>query len=132
MANTGPLGQKRGIGFGILMFVVTLGIYGLYWTYKTCEEMKRHTGDGIGGVVGGVIGIVIGVVNFFVIPSELGRMYKKDGRTPPTSGWTGLWGFPGVYLLLIGLFVWWFKVQGGLNDYWEAKASGVAAPAAAY
>ncbi len=24
--NTGPLGQQRGIGFGILLFIVTLGI----------------------------------------------------------------------------------------------------------
>jgi hypothetical protein len=127
MANTGPLGQKRGLGFGILMFVITLGIYGLYWTYKTCEEMKRHTGDGIGGVVGLVIGIVIGVVNFFVIPSEVGRMYRGDGRTAPVSGWTGLWNF----LPLIGLFVWWFKVQGTLNDYWDAKAAAAAAPASA-
>jgi hypothetical protein len=123
MANIGPLGQKRGVGFGILMFIITLGIYGLYWTYKTYEEMRRHTGEGLGGVVGLVIGLVIGVVNFYVIPSEIGKMYKKDGREPPVTGWTGLWGFPGLYLLLIGLFVWWFKVQGALNEYWDAKAS---------
>ena len=133
MANTGPLGQKRGIGFGILLFIVTFGIYGLYWTYKTYEEMRQHTGEGLGGVVGLVIGIVVGVVNFFVIPSEIGKMYKKDGREAPMTGWTGLWGFPGIYLLFIGLFVWWFKVQGALNDYWDAKAceAGVVAPATA-
>jgi hypothetical protein len=117
VANTGPLGEKRGLGFGILMFVVTLGIYSLYWTYKTFEEMKRHTGDGVGGGVGLLIGVLISVVNFFLVPSEVGRMYRGDGRTAPVSGWTGLWYF----LPLIGLFVWWFKVQGALNDYWDAK-----------
>jgi hypothetical protein len=25
--NTGPLGHPRGIGFGILLFIVTLGFY---------------------------------------------------------------------------------------------------------
>ena len=33
-APSGPLGQPRGIGFGILLFIITLGIYGLYWWWK--------------------------------------------------------------------------------------------------
>jgi len=125
--NTGPLGQPRGIGFGILLFIITLGIYGLYWVYKTTEEMKQHTGEGIGGVLGLVVWIVVGAVMAFVIPSEIGNMYKKDGRQPPMSGWTGLWLFPfGIFI--IPAIVWFVKVQGALNQYWESKAPA-AAPA---
>ena len=51
-----PLGKPRGIGFGILMFIITIGIYSLYWAYKTQEELKQHTGDGLGGIVGLVVG----------------------------------------------------------------------------
>jgi membrane protein insertase Oxa1/YidC/SpoIIIJ len=123
--NTGPLGNRRGIGFGILLFIVTIGFYGLYWAYKTQEEMKQHTGEGLGGVLGLVIWILIGAVSAFVIPSEIGKMYEKDGRQPPVNGWTGLWLFPfGVFI--IPAIVWFVKVQGALNDYWEAK--GVPAP----
>jgi hypothetical protein len=129
--NTGPLGQPRGIGFGILLFIVTLGIYGLYWVYKTSEEMKQHTGEGIGGVLGLVVWIVVGAVMAFVIPSEIGNMYKKDGREPPVTGWTGLWLFPfGIFI--IPAIVWFVKVQGSLNRYWESKApAGAPATAAA-
>jgi hypothetical protein len=123
MANTGPLGEERGIAFVILVSIVTLGIYTFYWTYKTYEEMKQHTGDGLGGVIGLVIALVIGIVNFFVIPSEVGKMYKSDGREAPLTGWTGLW----VILPLIGLIVWFVKVQGALNRYWQSKRG--AAPA---
>lgn len=127
--NTGPLGQPRGIGFGILLFIVTLGFYGWYWSFKTHEEMKQHTGDGLGGVLGLVIWILLNPVSAFVIPSEVGNMYKQDGQEPPMTGWTGLWLFPGV-LLIIPAIVWFVKVQGALNRYWEAKASaGAAAPA---
>jgi Domain of unknown function (DUF4234) len=123
--NTGPLGNRRGVGFGILLFIVTIGFYGLYWVFKTQEEMKQHTGDGLGGVLGLVIWILLGAVSAFVIPSEVGKMYEKDGRQPPVNGWTGLWLFPfGVFI--IPAIVWFVKVQGALNDYWEAK--GVPAP----
>ena len=33
--NTGPVGKPRGIGFGILLYVITLGFYGWYWAFKT-------------------------------------------------------------------------------------------------
>jgi hypothetical protein len=125
---SGPLGQPRGIGFCILLFIITLGIYSLYWVYKTQEEMKQHTGEGLGGVLGLVVWIVVSAVSAFVIPSEIGKMYQRDGRQPPITGWTGLWLFPGA-ILIIPAIVWFVKVQGALNRYWESKAA--AAPATA-
>jgi hypothetical protein len=123
--NTGPLGNRRGVGFGILMFIVTLGFYSWYWAYKTQEEVKQHSGQGIGGVLGLVIWILLNPVSAFVIPSEIGTMYRTDGRESPVTGWTGLWLFPFGFLIVTAI-VWFVKVQGALNDYWEAK--GVPAP----
>jgi uncharacterized BrkB/YihY/UPF0761 family membrane protein len=128
--NTRPLGQPRGIGFGILLFIVTLGLYSWYWVYMTEEEMKQHTGEGLGGVLGLVVWIVISPVMAFVIPSEVGNMYKKDGQEPPVTGWTGLWLFPfGIFV--IPAIVWFVKVQEALNRYWQVKAPGAVAPAPA-
>jgi amino acid transporter len=121
-ATTGPIGETRSIGLSILWFILTLGIYGIYWVYKTFEEMKRHTGVGIGGVLAIVIHILIGIVIWFVGPSELGGMYKRDGRPAPLTGWTGLW----MLLPIVGAFVWFIKVQGNLNRYWESKGATAA------
>lgn len=126
-STSGPLGQPRGIGFGILLFIITFGIYSLYWAYKTHEEMKVHTGEGLGGVLGLVIWILLSAVSAFVIPSEIGKMYQRDGREPPVSGWTGLWLFPGG-ILVIPAIVWFVKVQGALNRYWESKAATAPLP----
>jgi hypothetical protein len=123
--NTGPLGQRRGVGFGILLFIVTLGFYSWYWVFKTQEEVKQHSGQGIGGVLGLVIWILLNPVSAFVIPSEIGAMYRKDGRESPVTGWTGLWLFPFGFLIITAI-VWFVKVQRALNDYWESK--GVPAP----
>jgi hypothetical protein len=124
--NAGPLGHRRGIGFAILLFVVTLGFYGWYWVFKTQDEMKQQSdGEGLGGVLGLVVYILISPVTAFVIPSEVGNMYRRDGRVAPMTGWTGLWLFPfGIFL--IPAIVWFVKVQGALNRYWESKASASA------
>jgi len=113
-----------------LMFIITLGIYSLYWVYKTQEEVKQHTGDGLGGVLGLVVWIIISAVSAFVIPSEIGKMYQRDGQQPPITGWTGLWLFPFGFLIIPAI-VWFVKVQGALNTYWTAKGSSGAAPAPA-
>ena len=119
VAASAPAGKQRSIGVSILLFVVTLGFYGWYWAFKTHEEMKQHTGEGLGGVLGLVIWILINPVSAFVIPSEIGKMYKRAGQRPPLTGWTGLWLFPGA-LLVIPAIVWFVKVQGALNRYWES------------
>jgi hypothetical protein len=125
-STSGPLGQPRGIGFAIIMTIVTLGIYSLYWVFKTQDEVKEHSGQGVGGVLGLVIYIVAGVITWFLVPSEVGKMYKLDGRQAPFTGWTGLW----LLLPIVGAFVWFIKIQGALNRYWESKSSPApAAPA---
>jgi Domain of unknown function (DUF4234) len=123
---SGPLGKPRGIGFAILIFIVTLGLYSLYWVFKTQEEVKQHTGDGVGGVLGLVIWILVSPVSWFLIPSEIGKMYQADGRPAPFTGWTGIW----FLLPIVGGIVWFVKIQRALNRYWQSKAA-VAAPAAA-
>jgi len=123
--NTGPLGHPRGIGFGILLYIVTFGIYGVYWIYKTMEEIGRHVGEGLGGVLSLVIWLVLGAVMAFVTPSEVGKMYARDGQEPPVTGWTGLWLFPGA-ILIVPAIVWFVKIQRALNRYWEGKGATAA------
>ena len=78
-STSGPLGHPRGIGFAILIFIVTLGIYSLYWVFKTQDEVKEHSGIGVGGVLGLVIYILLSPITWFLIPSEVGKMFKADG-----------------------------------------------------
>jgi hypothetical protein len=125
---SGPLGHPRGVWFVILIGILTLGFYWWYWAYMTQDEMKKHTGEGLGGVLGLVIWILISAVSAFVIPSEVGNMYARDGQQKPVSGWTGLWLFPfGIFL--IPAIVWAVKVQGSLNRYWEGKQASASAAA---
>ena len=112
----GPVGNRRSIGLSILWAVLTIGI----WTYKTQEEVKRYSRNGVGGVIGLVIYILISPVTFFIVPSEVRYMYEDlDGERSPVRGIYGLW----FILPLIGHIVWFVQVQGALNRYWQSKGA---------
>jgi hypothetical protein len=120
VAASAPTGRQRSIGVSVLLFIVTFGFYGWYWAYKTQEETKQETGEGLGGVLGLVIWILIGAVSAFVIPSEVGKMFARAGKTSPVTGWTGLWLMPfGIFI--VPAIVWFVKVQGALNAYWAER-----------
>jgi Domain of unknown function (DUF4234) len=112
-----PLGKPRGVGITIVLTIVTLGIYGLVWIWKSFAEVKRYRGQGIGGP--GVFLCLI-LVGYFLLPSYVGKMYEEDGQqNPPVSGISGFW----VFLPYVGTFVWLAKVQGALNRFWQGKGA---------
>jgi hypothetical protein len=116
----GPLGHTRSIGLCILWAILTLGIYTIIWTYKTQEEVKRYSNNGVGGVLGLVIYILISPVTFFLVPSEVRYMYEDlDGQRSPVRGIYGLW----FLLPIVGHIIWFVQVQGALNRYWESKGA---------
>jgi hypothetical protein len=116
---SGPLGKVRGTGMVIGLTIITLGIYSLVYYYSTHEEMKRHSGDGLGGVLALVLAFFVGIVSPFLLSKEVGDLYERQGRPAPVTALTGLWVFPGI-LILIGPIVWLVKTNGALNAYWRA------------
>jgi len=116
----GPIGQIRPTGMIMLLFFVTLGIWAFVYYYQTHEEMKRHTGEGIGGVIAVVICLFVGLVNPFLLSHEVGQLYSRRGQEPPVTALTGLWFFPGMFIL-VGPFIWFIQTNRALNEYWQSQ-----------
>jgi hypothetical protein len=115
-------GAFYSVGLTILLTIVTLGIWGIFWTYRTNEDLQKYNRSGLGGVLGVVIFILIGVVLMFTIPAEIQNMYKEDGRESPVTPLWGLW----FLLPIIGNIIWYVKVQNALNDFWATKGARTA------
>ena len=115
----GPIGAVRSTGLQMLLFLVTFGIWSLVYYYQTHEEMKRHSGEGVGGVLALVLSFFVGIVSPFLHSSEVGGLYERSGRPKPVSAVTALWVIPG-FLLLVGPIVWFVKTNGALNAYWRS------------
>ena len=114
-----PIGQVRSTGICILLTIVTLGFYSWYWYYVTHDEMKRHSGNGLGGGLALLLTILVGFVMPYLTSSEVGQLYSRRGQQPPVTGLTGLWYFPGIFIL-VGPIIWFIKTNDALNGYWRA------------
>lgn len=119
----GPIGQVRSTGTCVLLTIVTLGFYTLYWWYKTHDEMKQHTGNGLGGPVALILAIFVGFLMPFFTSSEVGQLYERKGQPKPVSGTTGLWYLLLGWFFLVGAIVWFVKTNGALNRYWESQGA---------
>ncbi|MDQ3469868.1 MAG: DUF4234 domain-containing protein [Actinomycetota bacterium] len=103
----------------ILLTIVTLGVWGAIWSYRTNEDLQRDNGEGLGGVLAVVIYLLLSPVLMFTIPNEIDKMYQRDGRKSPESALLGLW----FLLPLIGEIIWYLKVQRALNQFWISKGA---------
>jgi Domain of unknown function (DUF1707)/Domain of unknown function (DUF4234) len=117
--RVGAIGQVRSTGLQMLLFVVTFGIWGYVYLFQTHDEMKRHTGEGIGGVVALLLAVFFWMAAPFLLSSEVGRLYERRGKGRPVSALTGLWFFPGVFLL-VGPIIWFVLTNRALNAYWRS------------
>lgn len=102
----------RNINKTILLAVVTLGIYAIYWTYKTHEELKTSTGEGMGGGLGVVIFILVSPATYFILASEVEKAAAKAGKPTDVNMKMGFW----FLLPIIGNYIWYTRMQKTLND----------------
>jgi hypothetical protein len=118
-APTGNVGKHRGVGVTILLMIVTFGIYAIVWQYFVFEENKKWSGEGVGGIVGLLFALFCSIVNIFLLPYEIKNNYERDRRGSPVSVATGFW----ILLPLLGIFIWVWRCQSAMNDFWASKGA---------
>lgn len=112
----GPKGEQRGIGISLLLFLLTCGLYGLYWAFQSHGEIKQYSGIGVGGILGLLIFVVVAPVTFFLLPAEVKQLADSRRMPSQVSAKTGLW----ILLPLAGPIIWFIRVQRQLNEIWAA------------
>ena len=103
----------------ILLSIVTFGIWTIVWSYQNGDELKEHSGTGLGGVAYLLITLFISPVTMFVMANEVEQLYRHEGKEPPITTIWGLW----FLLPIIGMFIWYLRIQRALNDYWTAHGA---------
>jgi len=92
------------------------------YTFANDHKPGDTNGQGIGGLIALILMFVGGSIAIpFFAGSEVGNLYAEDGKPKPVTGQTGWW----ILLPIAGAIVWFVKVQGALNRYWESKSTPV-------
>ena len=112
----------RGTALQILLFVVTFGIWAVVYLFQSHDEMKRHSGEGIGGLLALLVAFFAYMASPFLLSHEVGGLYERRGLRKPVSALTGLWFFPGIFLL-VGPIVWFVLTNNALNRYWRSEGA---------
>lgn len=142
MLTVAPVGKARLPILVILLSLVTFGIYFFYWLYVNYQEQAEHNGEGVNGATGLILGLVFPPLTWFLLPHTVAHTYDLGGQSRMCSMWTGLWVFIpsvvvatavgmseqptatvgfGVVIVAICSFVWMFRVQDALNNYWDSR-----------
>jgi hypothetical protein len=116
-----PIGKPRSIGLTILVTIVTFGFWTWLWSYWNGEELKTYRRDGLGGIAYLLFTIFISPVTMFLMANEVERMYVDAGEEPKITTIWGLW----FLLPIIGNIIWYVRIQGAINDFWQARGGSM-------
>jgi hypothetical protein len=92
---------------------VTPGIWTVFRSYLTGEDLKPYRHDGLGGVVHVIINLVLNPVVMFLMANEVAKQYQDAGEEPPISAAWGFW----FLLPLIGNLICYIRIQNALNTF---------------
>ena len=91
----GPLGKQ------IVLFVITLGFYGLYWMYKTADQLDRGTSSDINPIL-----VIVPFYGLWLVAGGAEAVTEQS---------------QGVLFLLFLVFgpAAWYLIQSGINEVAE-------------
>jgi hypothetical protein len=128
-------GKERSFARGVLLTIVTLGLYSLYWHYKAYQELIESF-DLDEFPMGLFVASLIPLVNLVAMPMFMSRFIDDLNGVRSELGLSEeitLGSFLGWYvlgsLIVVGPFVAYHKLQTSINDVWT-NASGEASAGA--
>ena len=93
--------RRRNLLRQLVLYIVTLGIDGIYWFYSTLDEMTTHRGERAESCLR-TIGLLIPTFNFFSLWKSASTVDKvTNGKYPAILMWLlGIFVFPAVSVLV--------------------------------
>lgn len=133
---TSTFSFKQPLSHLLLLYVLTFGIYGIYWFYRSWRQIKEHT-KATFSPGWRTVGLFIPIYNIwriYTLFDDVKSLRIKAGFTEnPSPGWLTL-----GYIILAGLSrlpgPWWLltflsilpllSIQKALNEYWDKEQTG--------
>ncbi len=126
----GPVGKKRSFAFIFFVSLFTLGIYWIYWYYKTNAEIKDYAGLKLSP---GFRTLYLSVGSIFVIPFIYAyyvwlRDISNEAKNAGVESFSPILNFI-LLIIPLGAIYTMYKVNSTLNKIWEKAATPKPSPA---
>ena len=115
------IGTKRSPEKIISLWVMSFGLYGIYWLAKTFSELQEFRNQGISDTSYATLAILfppLAISACWLLPAYVGKMYEENGKLEQISSSWGvilflptlaLWAVVGMSYLILS--------SGGMRDY---------------
>ncbi|MHB8605397.1 MAG: DUF4234 domain-containing protein [Thermoplasmatota archaeon] len=121
------VGKQRSFGRGLLLTIVTFGIYSLYWNWQANKELfdqfelkKEGREDNMVWFIVGIILTPLLWVYQYKAVENVNYLRSRFGLPPLISPLAFLmWNIFGWILLLFGPLYAYNKLQHSINDVWD-------------
>lgn len=114
-----PVGAIRNPLTVVLLTIVTLGIYGLWWTYVMFRDTREFGHHGFGGIAGLVLALLLPFLPPFLLPWQIGVARMAGRLDRRTRALQGLWWL----LPIVGWIIWVYRVQDAANELWASNGA---------
>jgi len=108
------IGTKRSPEMVIGLWVISFGLYGIYWLASTFSQLQKNRKQGISGASYAALAILfppLALSACWLLPSYVGKLYSENGKLEQISSSWGvilflssfvLWAIVGMSYLILG------------------------------
>jgi len=123
------VGTKRSPQKIIALWILSFGLYGIYWISKNLDEMKENRGKGVSGRAYATLAILfppLAISACWLLPSTVGKMYTENGKFEQiNSCWGAMLFLPTVALWLVAGMAMLIVTTGGAQSIAGANVNYV-------
>jgi len=99
------IGTKRDTKRTMALWLLSFGLYGIYWVAKNLDEIKANRGKGISGKAYAIAAILfppLSISACWLLPSSVGKLYTENGKLEQiNSCWGAMLFLPSIALWLV-------------------------------
>jgi len=115
------IGTKRSPEKIIALWVMSFGLYGIYWLSKTFSELQKNRKKGISGGSYAALAILfppLALSACWLLPAYVGKLYAENGKLEHISScWGAILFLPSIALWAIVGMAYLIISTGGMSEY---------------
>lgn len=131
------LAVKRSVVRTFLLYIISGGLYGLYWFYVTRQAVTKEVGgnDQVGLQTAGLIVPILNIFIIYWLFRDIDKLHRKAGLSGFPAVWFVVGPLIGAFVPIVNIFVGIVSIVlfglviKYLNEYWDKSTGGKATEA---